>query len=237
MRLRWTIALLLAAGCSSEPARPADPPPASAPAPAPAPAPRDPDVVISGGSPRTPPRPRDEPARPNAEKIEELKRRATAGTGPSTNDWKAFTSEEGRFSILSPTALKHETQSFETATGAVPVEIFSAVQEGPDKRVYVVEFLDLPKAPPTAADNRQFLARTLQVEAKRTGSRVSESRWNDLYGLPACEARLDLPSGAVMRVRIIISGRRVYQLSGVAPKDDALARDTVTFIESFRINR
>jgi hypothetical protein len=237
MRLRWTIVLLLAAGCSSEPARPAAPPPQNAPAPAPAPVARDPDVVISGGSSRPAPRPRDEAARPNTERIEELKRRATAGSGPSTDAWKAFTSDEGRFSILSPTALRHETETVDTPAGRVAVEIFSAVLEGPDKRVFLVEFLDLPKTLPTVADTRQFLAAMLDAEAKRTRSKLSESRWNDLYGLPACEGRLDLPSGAVMRLRIIVSGRRVYQLNGVAPKDDAASRDTVTFIESFRINR
>lgn len=158
------------------------------------------------------------------------------GAAQESPGWKTFTSKEGGFTVSLPCTPAEERQRVQTATGHLDVVVF--VAEGPNETSYVVGYSDLPAAEvkPGSEKRRLDFARDGAV-AKARGTLRSE-RLFEQAGHPGRELVIEQKTGTVVRLRILVVGRRLYQIMAVGPGSVVQHRDGGTFfLDSFRLDK
>lgn len=155
--------------------------------------------------------------------------------------WKAFKSDEGRFSVLAPGGLQEHVDSIETAVGKLAYHTFfhQPAADSSDNLVYMLSYCDYP-AYALHADSsellEEFFEATIETAVKAVKGELIYSGEKDYLGHPGRVWRIDYLNGqAVIKTRALVAGNRYYALQTATVKGRSLNPATDRFLDSFRL--
>jgi hypothetical protein len=158
----------------------------------------------------------------------------TAASATDKPEYKQFASSAGRYKILFPGAVKSETQELKTELG--PLKLTMDSIELGDDTIFCVTFLDYPEDV-TKTDPGKRLDKIRDGNKGADGKVLSEK--DVTVGpekFPGREVLIEKP-GAVVRIRIVLAGARMYQVMIDGPKVFITSRDADRFFDSFQVTR
>ena len=146
--------------------------------------------------------------------------------------WAEFNSSEGRFKLMMPGVPVNQTLTYESPTGKVIHNMFTATKGGV---ICIIDYADLPiKATETAAAKAFFdevRDEVLKVFQAKLGSETAIS----LDGHPGREVKL-IVSSAEAKARFYLVNQRFYQLLFMKmDRADKGSKDVDTFFDSFKL--
>lgn len=150
--------------------------------------------------------------------------------------WVDFHSATGRFDVRLPNKPTEESQKVETGIGEASITIFQASD---DQNVFMVTYRDVDLAatrkPKTLLDGTRDL-----VVSSSKGRLIGREKSIRLGRASGREFRAEIPlgedpKGAALQCRLYLSGRRLYQVVTVSPKDPPATEIITAFFESFHI--
>ncbi len=146
-------------------------------------------------------------------------------------------------SLLAGCAQTPTATSFAPPGGGFSVQMPGTVEEragdngthmflsGEDNDAYIVAYTDLQKSSEANADELLDNARNgLLADGKR--KLISEKKIT-VEGHPGRDLRTITQSGFNTRFKIVVKGKRLYQIGVVIPKDKTPQPDTTSFFNSF----
>jgi hypothetical protein len=160
-----------------------------------------------------------------------------AGAPPSpTAGWIDFGSDTGRFDVRLPNKPKEETQKVDTGAGLASITIFQATDEN---NAFMLTYRDIELS---AARKSKIVfdgTRDLVVASSK-GRLVGRERIIHQGRASGREFRAEVPlgddpKGAILQCRLYLSGRRLYQVLVIYPKDPPEAEAPAAYFESFHI--
>jgi hypothetical protein len=237
--MKWSVflGLLVLVGCESGTEVRPEPQPAPATSPPPAAEPEAQDdggaIVLKGSSSRSPDAaPREDPARRNQDRIEELKRQAAEGG--TTGSWSEFASTEGGFRVLLPEAPKGFAKAFPLPDGSRATLHMAMVElTKPEERAYFVGWMDLPDARKQTTD--KILDQVAKAQAAR--GTLAQDKPITVDGNEGRETEIVVPAGITIRTRVFLVRSRLYEVVASARTASAQSRDIFRFLESLKITR
>jgi hypothetical protein len=149
-------------------------------------------------------------------------------TQGTSDTWKIFTSEEGRFSILMPAEPKEDSQATQTQVGEIMMNMFVVSGNGPE---YTAMYSDYPES--AVGDPEEMLQGAIDGIAKNA-TLVSQKK-TTVAGNPAVEAVFESEGVNYVWYKGIMVENRIYQLivaTSTAGKD-IYADEARMFIDSF----
>ena len=158
-----------------------------------------------------------------------------AATEPSDANWIVFSPEGGRFRIEIPAEPRPESDSHLTPVGSVHERKWWLVAGGVE---LAVETHDVPTLGTAITPVDVLLDRSRDGVIASKGGSPLDSRALEVQGAPAREFRYAIPASETVPARFglartILVGRRVYLLTGTAPKAPELHPDVLRFFGSF----
>lgn len=145
-----------------------------------------------------------------------------------------YAPKDGNFVVRFPGKPKETTQITKSAIGEV--KVFTATYATSDGNVYMVSYSDLPTGA-TKAENLDTLFEGVREGAKgKDGEVLVGDRFEfKPAGLPAYNLELKKGNQAV-RIQIIVSGDRLYQLAVVGSKN-FVKEKAAEFLKSFELSK
>ena len=139
-------------------------------------------------------------------------------------DWRELRSEEGRFVAALPGKPELDERELSGRPGAV-MHLWSARAGG---AVYGVGYVDQPTADPA------LVARTRDALVANIAGRLVEDKEIAQGSAQGREFRAEGPD-AILIARVLVSGRRLYQVAVVGRKTGIDVNGIETFFSSFRV--
>jgi TonB family protein len=151
--------------------------------------------------------------------------------GQSSQGWRTYTSEEGKFSVLLPGRP-------ETGTRPVGVDWSTAAARVVNLQTppvaYIIAYFDIRSAPSAPEEVRQVLDQTRDRPVKMYGLRLERESDKTEWGFPGRELRMSDRQGKPFLSRIVLVRERVYHVSAALLTDDPRSEDVDRFFNSFR---
>jgi hypothetical protein len=165
---------------------------------------------------------------------------ATASTAarPEPDEWIAFTSPAGSFTIRMPEKPELDIQTIATLAGPMETHLYTASDRF--GVVYQTGYSDFPPQLVKPARSQQLLVDAQKGAAGNLGGTVSAERVLEVDGHPAREFSMQVTSKGMQFGywgRLILAGARLYQLQVIAPGDLGSEEKRKRFFESFQIRR
>jgi len=164
-----------------------------------------------------------------------------ANISTAQDNWEPFTSEEGRFTVLSPGEMDLRVNALEVAIGEL--KYFTYFHQPADtlhNLLYQVSYCDYPKGT-IHSDSVDFIPEFLEDNIKSSAESVSgELVYSDdisYYEYPGKLFKIFFSDGeGSIKSKIFIVGNRLYTVSAISMRNKSLNPMVDTFLESFRIN-
>jgi TonB family protein len=152
----------------------------------------------------------------------------TVSVFAQSTEWKKYTSEKGKFSVLLPGAPETDYRLGDPDSVTGLVYAINYYQK--EAKAWSVDYFDLPVIPPDADTVRKLLER--RVDRYFTGKGSTALTLN---GCPALEYKMSIDRDGIEIVRIILVKQRVYQMRVVMLTQAKHATSEVTkFFDSFK---
>jgi TonB family protein len=157
----------------------------------------------------------------------------------SAASWQEYASAEGRFSILFPGTPKAEVQSVEIQGGQFQIHVhrLKAISE------YGVIYADYPVPVDDPNVAKQVLDEGVKGAVAEVGAAILSVTEISLNGYPGRSFKEKLPNGSILKGKMYLVGRRMYQIAVTLPKPDATpdggkADEQLAdkFLDSFKLN-
>ena len=155
-------------------------------------------------------------------------------------NWKTFSSVEGRFSVNFP-----GTPAVSTEKIRVPGAEFVLNKHMLETRAtYGVIYADYPTKFETEEARKQLLVNAAKGAAAEIDSELLENTETTVQGNPARELKEKLKNGAIMKVKmILVDEQRLYQVAVTLPAPDKMSTDEAAtfdvaahqFLSSFKL--
>lgn len=143
-------------------------------------------------------------------------------------EWKEYTSEKGKFSVLLPGAPESGYRFGPADSGAVMTYVTNYQKSA---SAWSVDYFDLPAIPPDADAVKKLLERRRDSYTARPNSEKSQT----LNGYQALEFKEPIDDrDRVKVVRVILVKQRVYELWVVTKASRAASEDVTKFFDSFK---
>jgi hypothetical protein len=148
-----------------------------------------------------------------------------------------FTSEAGRFTVVSPVHLQESIQPVESqATGKIDLHIFLGNQ---GDLAYAVAYADYPPDIVRKGNPEKILdGASLGMVSHINGKLVRETKI-EIEGYPGRELLIEVTIQAgvpgTVKGRVFLVGNRIYQMMWIAPKGQASLKALDDFLQSFRL--
>ncbi len=154
--------------------------------------------------------------------------------GQSTADWREYTNEEGKFSVLLPGEPKEETSSIETDTGTIQIHLFGVPIGDTD---YIVAYTDYPAELINTKGAQGILDSARDGAVENTKGKLLSDETIDLNGNPGKLLVVESPDGkGIAQAKIFLVGTRLYQVFVAAAKEKANTEENQNYLNSLRIN-
>ncbi len=150
-------------------------------------------------------------------------------------DWKPFASERAGFTIAFPSPPKESKQRVQAAAGELEVLVF--VSEEKNDTSFVVSCSDVPES----ASGKETIDKRLDFArdgaAANSRGKLRTEKKIEREGHPGRDLVIDHEDTTVVRLRLFVVGRRLYQVMVIGPGTVATSRDVTFFLDSFRVNK
>jgi hypothetical protein len=158
-------------------------------------------------------------------------------------EWKEFSSQEGRFSVLFPSAPKQTTQTMTTKVGNLDARLYtlSSTKETPfEAQFFAVAYIDYPKDALAKYRTDALLdgAREGAVTFVK-GKQLAETRVTQ-NGVEGREIKITAPNKrktSLVVVRLFLVGERLYQVLVVIDESRAESGEIAKFLDSFKLEK
>jgi hypothetical protein len=153
-------------------------------------------------------------------------------TGES--DWKEFTSDEGRFSVLLPRTPRQTTETVDAPAGEIDEHTFTTIY---GSITYVVSYSDYPQNL-TTGDTRAVLDSLRDSAVTSFNGKLLSERSISLNGHPGRELKIQVSDDAgtaIARFRIFLVRNRLYYLYTLAPEERSPSPSVDKFLNSFKL--
>lgn len=151
----------------------------------------------------------------------------------SPEDWKEFSSEEGRFSILMP-GTPEEEQGDVGGARQRDVKMFS-VQRKLQQQGFMVSYSDLPGVDPEGGAEVKILDSVSKNALQASKGKLIREKTITLDGIPGQELEIQVPDNGFIITRQYLFQTRLYQitLTSLAGRPDPAV--VAKFFDSFKI--
>src|SRR5262245_32283308 len=155
--------------------------------------------------------------------------RPTATRTPDPSGWVSFDSEEGHFSVLVPEIPEDKTETTQSSHGPYTTHLFILRDS---KLVYLIGWVDYD---PSFNFNRQA-----ELEANRDNfvkgvtATLTSSQTLMIDGYNSLEFKADTADRTFWS-RVLMVGRRPYQIVVGYPKGEDIPSDATKFLNSFKV--
>jgi hypothetical protein len=154
--------------------------------------------------------------------------------------WKEYSSAEGGFSILFPGNPSLETQVIEAAPG---VQFELRIHKLKTLAECSVMYADYPIPVDDPAVAKNVLDSGAKGAVASVNSELLELKEIVFDGYPGRYLKEKMPSGEIMRVKMLLVGQRMYQVAITTPREDGASLEMVEayramadkFLNSFRL--
>jgi hypothetical protein len=149
--------------------------------------------------------------------------------GPS---WADVEPADGRFSIRMPGEPTEQTRTLKTVAGEIAMRIY-AVEDS--RASYMVSFADYPVDIVAASTPETVLDGARDGAAVNISGKVLHERAFVFQGHPARDVVVLDAMEVELRMRIVLVGRRLYQVAFTTERGSPVDAVGVTFRDSFRL--
>ena len=149
--------------------------------------------------------------------------------------WPTFDSPEGRFSVLMPTKPTVETKDIDSAVGKLTMYAYSSSSS---VGYFMVSFGDYPREAVDAAQREAVLDGVRGGVLKGLEAEIISDEKITFEGYPGREfkAKRTLEGNEIVfNWKIVLVGRRLYQLAAATSKDNAGSPEIAKFLTSFKL--
>ena len=152
-------------------------------------------------------------------------------------NWQEYQSQTGRYSILMPGKPKEQTQSVDSAVGALDMHIASF-----DDRsgAYLVVYVDYPADLIRSGQANDILDGTAQGAVANVNGQLARQQDFPLGTVPGREVEFDAPAQGTqpathVKARYFLANNRLYQVMVVAQQSQGALADAQKFFDSFKL--
>ena len=151
----------------------------------------------------------------------------------AADDWKDYSSPEGRFSVEFPGTPQQAKQPMQTKVGTLVARL--TMLSSSNSLFYGVLYLDYPKATLEKFSADDLLEGSRESAIKRVkGGRLAGEEKISLAGNPGRQFTVDAPGDVRMTVRVYLVMNRLYWLIASVKSGDKDA-DPKRFFDSFKL--
>ena len=147
--------------------------------------------------------------------------------------WTDVAPKDAGFSVKMPGAATQKKQKGKAPTGDLNVILW--VADGPNESVFVVSYSDFAEVDPKSVEKRLDHARDGAVNSAR--GKLRSEKPIELGGHPGRELVIEKAGDTIVRMRIYLARRRLYQVMVLGSGPTFAAKDVETFLDSFRLNK
>ncbi len=149
----------------------------------------------------------------------------------SSQGWRTYTSEEGKFSVLLPGQPETGTRPVGVDWPTAAAHVIN-LQTPP--AAYIIAYFDIRTVPSTADEVKRVLDETRDRLVKMYSLKLERESDKTGWGFPGRELRMSDRQGKPFLSRIALVRERVYHVSVALLKDDPRSADVDRFFNSFR---
>ena len=147
--------------------------------------------------------------------------------------WTDLTPKAAGFSVKMPGTATEKKQKVKTAAGDLNVVLW--VAEGRNDSVFVVSYSDFAEVDPKAVEKKLDHARDGAVNSAR--GKLRSEKAIELAGQPGREIVIEKAGETIVRMRIYLAKRRLFQVMVLGSGPIFATKDVETFLDSFRLNK
>ncbi len=154
-------------------------------------------------------------------------------------NWTPWTSETGRFQVLTPGELELKTDTVQTAIGELVYHYYfhQPQEEAPDNALYSISYCDYPEGA-IHSDSlellKDFFDATIESAASSVRGELFYETDINWQSYPGKLWRIHYnKEQAVIKTKAYLIGRRFYTISVISLRDKALNRFIDKFLDSF----
>lgn len=151
--------------------------------------------------------------------------------------WQTFDSPEGRFTILMPSKPKVEVKDIDSAVGKLTMYSYSSNNNA---GYYMISFGDYPNEPTDAAHSQRILEGVRGGVLKGLEAEVTTDESIPFEGYPGREFKAKRTvegSEVIFSWKIVLAGRRLYQVAAVTTTANAQSPDITKYFTSFHLKK
>lgn len=167
-----------------------------------------------------------------------LRRLSSAPQQERNREWKEYTHEKGKFTVLVPVTPQELTQEVPTAAGKLYLTIIIAELPA-EAKVFAVSFGDYPPGPAydDEAVAHKVIDNVLAGVAQSCKGQIKKKSKIKLGSHHGQECLIDVPVRENQRLlRVYLVGNRLIQLiSDWSPKKGGDSKDAYKFMDSFKL--
>jgi hypothetical protein len=154
--------------------------------------------------------------------------------GRGEAEWKVFTSKEGGFSVSLPGTPAEDRRTTRSAAGTFPGTVYILEGKKGDG-FYLAGFTDLPASVFKAGTDAQRLDSARDEAVAHARGKLKDEKRIDLKGHPGRELLIEVDAKTFVQARFYLVRQRLYQVLVLGSKDVPGARNTLRFLDSFRL--
>lgn len=162
---------------------------------------------------------------------------SAAAAFQSGDTWTTFDSPEGRFSILTPSKPTVEVKEIDSAVGKLTLYAYSLSNE---TGYFMISFGDYPREPTDAAQTLKVLEGVRSGVVKGLQGELTSDESVAFDGYPGREfkaKRVVENSEVIFRWKIVLVGRRLYQVAAATTTGQAESPQLAKFFSSFQLKK
>jgi hypothetical protein len=156
-------------------------------------------------------------------------------------NWKSFTSEKGKFTVLTPGEFTEKINTTETAIGKTEYHTFlyQSEDDKADNLVYMVSYCDYPEGAIHSDSTellKEFFEVTVESALKSVKGELFYSSEIKLGEYPGMLWRINYQKGtATIKTKSYLVGRRYYSIQTVTYREKGLNPLIDKFLNSFKL--
>jgi hypothetical protein len=154
-------------------------------------------------------------------------------------NWQEYRSQSGRYSILMPDKPKEQTQSVDSAVGALEMHVASFEDRS---GAYLVVYVDYPADLIRSGQANDVLDGAAQGGVANVNGKLARQQDFPLGTVPGREIEFDAPAQSAqpathVKARYFLVENRLYQVMVVAQQNQGLPTDAQKFLDSFNLSK
>lgn len=139
--------------------------------------------------------------------------------------WREFEDAEGGFSVLLPATPTRRVKTIKIPNGELRLHTYALKTFAE----YTVIYADHPLVPGEPSAAKDFLDRYVVGVLAETKAELLNLEDISIDGHPGKYRRTRLPDGSIMRAKVVLAGRRIYQAAIYTPSEKGAPPETIKF--------